>query len=138
MVHALEKVHSLLAENGRFLDIHPHPDEPEIVVQLGDETHLVGWLHETDDRVEYGQADQALANVVQRDFFRVQQRETFMFHTYADSVEALQDYLAENWQDAVIDDRVAMQIKDLLNSPKSGVIVLRERVRIAALRPLRP
>ncbi len=138
MVHALEKVHTLLAENGRFLDIHPHPDEPEIVVQLDGETHLAGWLHETDDRVEYGQADQALANVVQRGFFHMQQHETFMFHTYADSVVALQDYLAENWQDAVIDARVAMQVQDWLNSPKSGVIVLRERVRIAVLRPLCP
>lgn len=133
MVHALEKIHGWLRENGRLIDIHPHPDEPEIVVRLGATEHPAGWLHESDDRVEYGQADEALNGVIRRGLFRRLRQETFLFHTYAPNMAALRAFLAENWQDAVVDDLVAMRAEDLLKAPQPGEIVLKEKVKISVL-----
>ncbi|MCA9970972.1 MAG: hypothetical protein KC425_12190 [Anaerolineales bacterium] len=134
MVHALQQAAALVKPGGRFIDIHPHPAEPDILVRLGDEEQRAGWLYEHDERVEYAQADAALETAVARGLFRVARRETFVFNTYADSVADLRAYLAENWTDARLDEPVARRAEELLRAPQPGEIVLRERVRIARLR----
>jgi hypothetical protein len=137
MVHALEIIHGLLAPDGLLLDIHPSPDPPPIEVRLGDQYHLAGWLKEADDYVEYIQADQALEEVVRRRLFSLEERGMFPFNTYADSMDELCAYLAETWQDAVVDDQVAGRVDDLMRSPeKDKEVVLRELVQISCLRAL--
>jgi hypothetical protein len=138
MVHALEIIHSLLAPDGFLLDIHPSPDPPPIEVRLGNRYDLAGWLKEANDYVEYIQADQALEEVVRRGLFSLEERGTFPFNTYAGSMDGLCAYLAETWQDAVVDDQVAGRVEDLMRSPeKDKEVVLRELVQISRLRLLR-
>ena len=135
MVHALEQIHFLLKENGRLIDIHPQPEPPPIFVRLGADRHPVGWVRETDDYCEYAQADDALDEVVARGLYQWEQRGRFAFVTYADSIADLQTHLAETWNDAIIEDRVAQRTEELMASiePEKEVI-LHEVIQIARLR----
>ena len=105
MVHALEKIHRLIKPGGCLIDIHPSGEPPSLEVQAGTRVTLAGWLHESDDYVEYGYADEALARVVESGLFRVERQGTFEFVMRADSLADLRAFLAEGWEDASIDDR---------------------------------
>jgi len=137
MVHALEKIHGLVEPGGILLDIHPTPEPPRLEVRLGARTILAGWLKETDDYVEYEDADAALASAIARGLFAVERQGRFSFVTYADSFAELREYLAEEWKDAVIDDLTAARIEDLLSAPeRDKEVILRESIRIARMKPV--
>jgi hypothetical protein len=137
MVHALEIIHTLLEPAGILVDIHPSSDPPPIEVRLRNRYDLAGWLKETDDYIEYTQADQAIEAVLRRGLFALEQKGTFTFNTYAPSLAELREYLAETWQDALIDDQVAGRVEQLLQSPETDKeVVLREVVQISRLRSL--
>ena len=123
MVHALELVHDLLIERGFLVDIHPTGEPPRIEVRLGGHLHLAGWLNETDDYIEYTQASQALNEVVTNGLFALERD--------------LCAYLAETWQDALIDEQVAGVVEEIMQSPEvDKEIILREQVKIARYRRL--
>ena len=137
MVHALELVHDLLVKGGILVDIHPTGDPPRIEVRLGDHLHLAGWLNETDDYIEYAQANQALNEVVEQGLFALEREGVFSFSTGADSLGDLRSYLAETWQDAVIDEVVAGLVDEIMQSPEiDKELILREQVNIACFRRL--
>ena len=134
MVHALEIVHGLLAPGGVLIDIHPTSEAPRLEVRLGEATHLAGWLHETDDAVEYDQADAALEMAVERGLFNLQGQRLFRYTTHSDSLDALRQHLAREWTDAVIDDGTARRIEELLNAPtRDRALLLHETVRLTRL-----
>lgn len=137
MVHALERAHWLLKENGRLIDIHPLGEPPPIEVRLGSEIHHAGWLREEDDYVEYVQAGEALDEVVSRGLFVRERVDTFAHTTYADTLADLQCYLETEWHDAFIEDVVAGRIEALMSSIEPDQeLILRDVVQIARLRPL--
>jgi len=116
MVHALKQIQGLLkAGNGRLLDIHPIGEPAPIYVRLDDERHLVGWIQEESDYASYAQAEDALREAVHHGWFRLAQRQLITFATYATDLEVLRDHLRQNWQDAWIEDLVAMQIENRLS-----------------------
>jgi hypothetical protein len=136
MVHALELIHKLLTPDGLLVDIHPPPEPPPILVRLGAAEHLVGWVRELDNYEEYAAADVALATAVQRRLFRWAERGTFTFTTYADTMTALRDHLAETWHDARIDEEVMGYGQDLLQTAvPDKEVILRETIQIARLLP---
>jgi hypothetical protein len=135
MVHALETIHDLLKPDGSLLDIHPTNEPATIVVRLRDQLIPAGWVHESDDYVEYEWADEALQRVVSAKRFAPAQAGTFLFVWHADSMTDLRAYLAEEWQDAIIDDVTAMRIEELLKLPvRDKEILVSEAVRIARYR----
>ncbi|MCZ7669606.1 MAG: hypothetical protein M5U34_21730 [Chloroflexi bacterium] len=136
MVHALEKIHTLLKPDGFLIDIHPTPEPPPIEVRLGAESHRVGWVREVDDYCEYVAADEALATAVSRKLYTWQKQGTFAFTTYADTILDLRHHLAETWTDAIIDDDVIRRTQDLMQTPElDKEVVLREAIKIARLKP---
>lgn len=137
MVHALEKIHRLLVPGGRLIDIHPSDQPPPIHVRLGSDSRCAGWLRETDDCVEYEQAADALRAAVQDGLFAWEARRTFAFTIYADSLSELRAYLAQEWQDAILDDQVSRRVADWLQvAAQDKELSLREIITIARLRPL--
>ena len=136
MVHALEKIRPLLRPDGRLIDIHPSGEPPPIEVHVGSQATYVGRLEESDDFIEYGRADAAVAQAVQRGLFTLEKEGAFPFVTHADSVADLREYLAKEWKDAIIEEAVVARAKELLSTPgRDRDVTLRERVRIARLRP---
>jgi len=139
MVHALEKIHQLLRPDGRLIDLHPIGEPSPLEVHIGEHSVLAGWVTESDDFVEYKQADAALAQVVQRGLFIVEREGTLSFITYADSVAELREYMAKEWKDAILDEVSARKAEDLLNMTECGKeLILRDQVRIAQLKPGQP
>jgi len=137
MVHALEKIRRLLKPNGILIDIRPPPEPSAIDVRIGDRMHAAGWLNETDDYGDYEAADTALAKVVDGGLFVVERRGEFELKTYADTLAELRDYVAEGWENASIDDVTTARIEEWMSTAeRDKEILLRERVRIARLRPV--
>ena len=60
MVHALETVHTLIKPGGLLLDIHPGLDKAWVEVKVNGKEYYLDVLEETDDYIEYGQANNAL------------------------------------------------------------------------------
>lgn len=136
MVHALEKVHRLLKRGGALINIHPTPEPASLEVRLGTRTIPAGWINESDDYARYEQADEALSNVVERELFTLERDGTFEHVVFADSVnEFREDYLAERWKDAYIDDITVARIEELLSTPDSDKeLISHESIRIMRLR----
>jgi hypothetical protein len=138
MVHALETTHSLLKAGGVLIDIHPNGEPPLIEVHTDGEIRLAGYLDETDDFVEYFEADNALANVIGRGLFELEREGLFTFMQHALTIKALSDFLEAEWSDAVLHEETIERATELMGEPREGrEIVLRERVRIARFRASR-
>jgi hypothetical protein len=137
MVHALEKVHSLLKPGGQLIDIHPMFDPPAFEVRVGAKKFPVGWLRETDDYEEYELADEALAEVVKRGLFEIERKGTFSFITHADSATELKQYLIDEWKDAIIDEVTFAHAAELFNSiERDKEMILRVTTNIARYKKL--
>jgi hypothetical protein len=137
MVHALERVHRLLKPAGELIDIHPATEPAAIEIRLGRRVFPAGWLQETDDYVEYELADQALAAVVNSRLFSLERSGAFDFVWHADNLADLRAYLAEEWQDAMIDDVTLMRAEELLQSIElDKEVIVREKIQLARFRRL--
>jgi hypothetical protein len=137
MVHALEKVHSLLKPGGQLIDIHPMFDPPAFEVRIGDKKFSVGWLRETDDYEEYELADEALSDVVNRGLFAIERQGTFSFITHADTPAELRQYLIDNWKDAIIDEITFARAEEMFNSiERDKEMILRVSTNIARYRKM--
>jgi hypothetical protein len=135
MVHALETTHSLLKTNGMLIDIHPTGEPPQVEVHADGEVRLAGYLDETDDFVEYFEADDALAEVTGRGLFVLEREGLFTFMQHAVNIRALADFLEAEWSDAVLHQETIDRAAELMGEPEEGrEIVLRETVRIARFR----
>jgi SAM-dependent methyltransferase len=95
MVHALEEIHRLLKPAGTLIEIHPSVDAPPFV-----EVRSNGRLSfaEGDPVFDYEddlrQADAAVATVLDRSVFVLDDRRGFELRTYATSVKELRDHWA--------------------------------------------
>jgi hypothetical protein len=135
MVHALEITHSLLKTDGLLIDIHPNGKPPLIETHVGGEVLLAGYLEETDDFVEYFEADDALTDVTGRELFELEREGLFTFLLHAPTIMALADYLKAEWSDSVLHEETIERAAELMGEPGEGrEIVLRESVRIARFR----
>jgi hypothetical protein len=138
MVHALEITRNLLKPDGLLIDIHPTGDPPLTEVHVDGEVRLAGYLEETDNFVEYLEADDALTNVTRRGLFELEREGLFSFMTHAPTIEALVDFLEEEWSDSVLQKETITRAAELMGEPKQGrEIVLRESARIARFRASR-
>lgn len=136
MVHALKTVHSLLKPDGRLIDIHPNGEPPPIIVRSGGRSEIAGWLEETDDFIEYEQAEAALAQAVRERLFSIEKQSSFIFNIYADTFAELSAYLEANWSDAVILPDTVVHAEALETTARGKTdALLGETVRISQLRP---
>jgi hypothetical protein len=135
MVHALEITRSLLKIDGLLIDIHPNGKPPPIEAHVGGEVLLAGHLEETDDFVEYFEADDALTDVTGRGLFELERAGLFTFMLHAPTIMALAGHLEAEWSDSVLPEETFERAAELMGEPGEGrEIVLRESVRIARFR----
>jgi len=94
MVHALEQIHRLLRRPGTLIEIHPALEVPFVEVWSNGELSFreddPGFDYEDDLR----SAEQAVATVVGRGLFVLQERRRFELRTHASSVREFQDHWA--------------------------------------------
>ncbi len=133
MVHALQEIRNLLKPGGALIDIRPNGELVEFVRPIEDDEHFIGYLQESDDYIEYGQAETAMRELVSAGLFEIKKAEEFPFYIHADSFDELKVFLEENWGDAVITEDVIAEAKRLDNKYGVGKVFLREKVRIYLL-----
>lgn len=135
MVHALEKIHGLLKPGGSLIDIRPSGDPPEVEVHVDGHIKHAGWYDETDEFVEYSQAQDAMDEAIERGLFVVEREGDFEYLTHASSVVELRDYLMGEYSDAIIDDETVRRGEELLAAPgREKGAALREITLIFRLR----
>jgi hypothetical protein len=135
MVHALEIIYDLLEPGGCLIDIHPNGQPPSIEAGIAGQLHLLGYLQETDDFSEYGQASAALAEVTRRGLFTLERQGTFIFIIRAASLDELHNFLNESWSDSIFPDQVERQAGELIQSVgEISAALLTEQVLVARLR----
>jgi hypothetical protein len=137
MVHALEKSNQLLQLHGRLIDIHPLEHPRPIEVRIAGQIHSAGWLQDSEDYIEYVQANEAIAEAVHRGWFASERRETFRYTYHADTIVELRDHLAEHSKHAIVDDLVVMRVTDLMHSVSTDQeVMMHVPVSISRLHPL--
>lgn len=135
MVHALEITRDLLKQGSLLIDLHPSGQPPTIEAHVDGQLLLAGQVQETNDFVEYFQADAALADVTARGLFALERMELFPYLLHAPTVTAMADYIDAEWSDAVLVEAVIDRAKALLGQPGEGrEIVAREIIRIGRYR----
>jgi predicted SAM-dependent methyltransferase len=136
MVHALEQIHDLLKPEGYLIDIHPNGEMVEFIYQIEDNEQFIGYMQETDDYIEYRQADEAIQTVIAKELFQVVKTGEFEFRTYADSFDELEAFLDENWSDAVVGKDVIANAVELEKEHGKRGVFLREQTRIGLFKNL--
>jgi hypothetical protein len=122
MVHALELVWQMLDPGGVMVDIHPNGKPSPIEVHIGIREFPLGLVQETDDFIEYLQAEEALQESIQAGLFSRAKQGSFECVIKASKWEELLDYLRDNWSDAVLSQEIQTNAKRLLES--SGPMAL--------------
>ena len=147
MVHALEEIHRLLKPAGALIDIHPVSESSPIEIHRGGQIERVGYLSVRQWCIDFQQADDALAEIVQRNLFVVERERVFDSLThYASAAEmstSLKESIAKFARDAQSADEAVPHVEalaaraDELMRAAAGEaeLIVREPTRISRLRP---
>ena len=137
MVDALCRTHSWLKSNGHLIDLRPADTIPDVVVGSDEDPHVVGVLTVDVARQErHSAADRALATVLDRHMFVLEDAREFVFHRYADSADELRDYVAAKWKETRLDETTRAGTVAALSARPGARLWLREHVAIRRLRPV--
>ena len=148
MVHALEEIHRLLKPAGTLIDIHPVAVSSLIELHQGGKIDLVGDLTIRQWCTDFQQADNALAEIVQKGLFIVARAEVFDSLIYYASVEEMRTSLKEaidyfdRGADSTSDeegqvDALAARAEELMQDAVSGAeLIAHEPTHISRLRPI--
>jgi SAM-dependent methyltransferase len=94
MVDALQEIHRLLKPAGSLIEIHPTLEAPSVEISSNGEV----LFSEDDPGVDYEDdlqhAEAAVATVVERELFAIDERRGFELRTHASSVKELRDHWA--------------------------------------------
>jgi len=145
MVHALEEIQRLLKPDGCLIDIHPVLEAPLIKVYQGSSVLFVEPYPGYDDKEDLRQAEDVLAQVVQRGLFVIERSGEFDLTIYASSVAELQEFFAKvgAYDDSPKDDAVEAQrtalyarVEEIMQAAGDGAeVAYHERARINRLNP---
>ena len=146
MVHALEDIRRLLRPGRILIDIHPFPEGSFIKVFKDGNVLFAEPRRETDDE-DVLHAEDALAQVLGRRLFVIEDNGEFDFFTYASSVPELRQFKEEAnaYDDSPKDEAMvareeelyAQAEKILQASGEGAEVATHTRCRIARLRPVR-
>jgi hypothetical protein len=135
MVHALETVHSLIKPGGLLLDIHPGPDKAWVEVRVNGKDYFLDVVEETDNYIEYQQANEALAEIVKRGLFSVEETGKFIFIIHAGSMDEMREFLSSNWKDAILNDSLDGKAREYFSkAAESFEILIREEILITTFK----
>lgn len=124
MVHALRRVAATVAPGGQVIDIRALDEKAEFLVA----GRVCGVMRETDEGIEYRQAEAALREALALGIFRLAAEHPFTFRHHAPDLAAMRAYLADIWTDAIIDPQVARAVDEALaEAGPAAEVVLRER-----------
>jgi len=137
MVDALCRSRDWLKADGCLIDLRPAHPTPEVMFGSRDQSRAVGTLTvETVRHQRHAAADRALARVLERELFILEEARQFIFHRFADTADELRDYVASKWKETRLDEITHRHATEALSVVPGGRLWLREEVAIRRLRPL--
>jgi hypothetical protein len=137
MVDALCRARLWLKPDGYLVDLRPAETIPEVVVGSDEHEDVIGVLTVDRERHErHAAADRALADVLDRSLFVLEEAREFTFLRYADSAEELRDYIGRTWKQSRLDDDTRLRAAAAMVARPRARVWLRERVAIRRLRPV--
>jgi hypothetical protein len=137
MVDALCRARVWLKSHGRLIDLRPAHTIPDVVVGSDEHGDVVGVLTvEVERHQRHAAADRALAAVLDRELFVIDEAREFTFLSYADSADELRDYIASKWKQTRLDEATCHRTAVAISARPSARLWLRERVGIRSLRPV--
>jgi len=146
MVHALEETRRLIKLDGVMVNILPVPEGYFIEVHQDGRILFAERKRETSSE-DVLRAEAAIKQVLDRGLFVIDQKDEFDFRTYGSSVSEVRAYWEE--QNAYEEEPKAKdilareeylyaQVEEILDELGEGAeVVIRERVRIARLSPVK-
>jgi len=147
MVHALEEVRHLLKSTGVLIDMHPVAESSPIEITQGGKIDLAGLLLVRQWFIDYQQADNALAEILQVGLYVVDRESMFDSFTYYDSVDEMKTSLKRSFdkfardaqaadEDVPQAEALAARADQLMQTAVSGAeLRVHERIHISRLRP---
>ena len=135
-MHALEILHGLLRPGGVLIDIHPSGEPPSIELACGGQRRVAGYIQETDNFIEYTQADTAIAQAVAQGWFSIEREDTFEFFVRTATIAEMRDFLEHNYNDAILAPEIDQKIEEWLGSldtmdiAEIRLVEMREQVKI--------
>jgi hypothetical protein len=143
MVHALEEIHRLLKTSGFLIDIHPVPHWLFLRAMEG-ETLLAVEPRPHSYSQDVLHAEEALAQVIRRGLYVVEQSDEFDYFTHAGSVTELRQHCDQinAYDDGPQDEQVMLEREEqfarfeaIMQAAGEGAEVLvHERARITRMR----
>jgi hypothetical protein len=135
MVHALQQMHKLLSPHGLLVNVHDLPVPARIEVHSPEKISRVGWLLDKDDFKEERCATNALAQVVTKGDFILEDERDFSRNIHVDDLNEFQALLAEKWTSAILPDSISQRLEALLLETGQPVkIVVASHSRMTKLR----
>jgi hypothetical protein len=136
MVDALCRARGWLKPNGYLIDLRPADTIPWVIVGSDEHSSVIGPLTVDAARQQrHAAADRALATVLDRHLFVLEDAREFVFHRYADSADELRDYIAAKWKETRLDETTRAGTVAALSARPGARLWLREQVAIRRLRP---
>jgi hypothetical protein len=137
MVDALCRARLWLKPDGSLIDLRPAETIPEVLVGSAERVDIVGVLTvEAERHQRHASADRALAEVLDRHLFVLEEARKFTFLTYADSADELRHHIASKWKQSRLDDATCLRTAAALRAYPGAQLRLRERVAIRRLKPI--
>ncbi len=146
MVHALEEIHRLLRPGGYLVEIHPFP-EGSLLKVLRDGEILFAEPRRLSEDEDVLHAEEAVAEVVGRHLFVIEDTGEFDFFTYASSVPELREFKEEAsaYDDSPKDEALEAreeelyrQAEEIMQATGEGAeVATHSRAWIGRLRPVR-
>jgi|SRR6516165_677599 hypothetical protein len=133
MVDALRRALRAVREDGILIDLHP--TAAPSAVEVGGES--VGYVSAGDAPLRHAAAGAALAQAIDLAWFHVEGSREFAFHTNADSIDELREYIVDNWRDGDIEEPVMSRAREKLAKSAGKSVRVVEQVVLTKLRPSR-
>lgn len=134
-MHALEITHSLLKPDGLLINIQPIGKPKPIEVHSDGLVSHAGWIEHRLNFVLHKQSLASLEQVVEDGLFIIEREDTFPFLYHEQSFSTLQKWLAENWENHILDDETAKRTEELLTKAgDNSEVIMREEIHIMRLR----
>jgi hypothetical protein len=138
MVDALCRTRLWLKPDGSVIDLRPAETIPEVLVGSDEHAEVIGVLTvEAERHQRHASADRALAEVLDRHLFVLEEAREFTFLSYADSADELRNHIATKWKQSRLDDATCLRTAAALRARPGARLWLRERAAIRRLKPVR-
>jgi hypothetical protein len=130
MVDALRTAREWIVPTGRIVDLHPTAAVATIHVGA----MLAGPIDPGAASSRHQAATDAIAAAVRDRLLSVEDAFEFEFRLHADSIDELDDYIAENWRDSRIGPDTLARARALISETPTAAISVREQVSAMRLR----